>query len=59
MSLAKRAKIKTEHSGAKNGGGHWGPRVQAKSVSKKHRRENDKDVTKLELLGSKNRAMTR
>ena len=42
MSLAKRSKNKTEHTGAKNGGGHWGTRAEAKSISKKHRRENSK-----------------
>jgi hypothetical protein len=36
MSYSK--KIKTEHSGAKNGGGYWGPRAEAKKVSKKLRR---------------------
>jgi hypothetical protein len=30
---------KTEHSGAKNGGGHWGQRKEAKELSKKARRE--------------------
>lgn len=30
---------KTEHSGAKNGGGYWGPRSEAKAVSKKARRK--------------------
>lgn len=31
-------RFKTEHSGAKNGGGHWGYRVDAKRISKKSRR---------------------
>jgi hypothetical protein len=35
-------KLKTEHSGAKNGGGYWGLRIEAKSVSKKARRKWDK-----------------
>jgi hypothetical protein len=26
-------KLKTEHSGAKNGGGHWGKRHEAKTLS--------------------------
>jgi hypothetical protein len=34
--------MKTEHSGAKNGGGHWGKRAEAKKKSKKQRREGDK-----------------
>ena len=36
------SKIKTEHNGAKNGGGFWGPREFAKKFSKKQRRRNDK-----------------
>lgn len=36
-------KIKTEKSGAKNGGGYWGPREEAKMSSKKTRRKNDKN----------------
>lgn len=32
------ASIKTEHSGAKNGGGFWGTRSIAKKVSKRLRR---------------------
>ena len=34
--------IKTEHSGAKNGGGFWGRRKAAKQISKKLRREAGK-----------------
>jgi hypothetical protein len=34
MSKATR----TEHNGAKNGGGYWGPRAEAKQISKKRRR---------------------
>lgn len=33
--------IKSEHNGAKNGGGHWGLRIEAKYVSKKGRRGQD------------------
>lgn len=33
---------KTEHNGAKNGGGYWGCREDAKKMSKKIRRINDK-----------------
>jgi len=33
---------KTEHNGAKNGGGYWGHRIDAKKNSKKIRRINDK-----------------
>ena len=35
---------KTEHAGAKNGGEHWGPREEAKALSKKARRTNSKEV---------------
>lgn len=40
MSLGKR-KRKSEHAGAKNGGGHWGTREEAKRISKKVRRAQD------------------
>ena len=40
--MAKR--IKTEHAGAKNGGGYWGLRVDAKKLSKKMRRAHDKEI---------------
>lgn len=35
-------KIKPEHSGAKNGGGYWGTREEAKRLSKKARRGEDR-----------------
>ena len=35
--MANKAK-RTEHAGAKNGGGYWGPRADAKKESKKARR---------------------
>ena len=38
--------IKTEHSGAKNGGGYWGKREEAKTSSRKIRRANDKKEVK-------------
>ena len=34
--------VKTEHSGAKNGGGFWGKRTHAKRLSKKLRRRQNK-----------------
>ena len=46
MSLGRRQK--TEHSGAKNGGGHWGDRAEAKRISKKRRRENGKSAIRKE-----------
>ncbi len=33
---------KTEHAGAKNGGGYWGSRHEAKTVSKKIRRSQSR-----------------
>lgn len=36
--MSTRAKIKTEHVGAKNGGGYWGMRSEAKAVTKRLRR---------------------
>jgi len=42
-------KTKTDHSGAKNGGGHWGRRVEAKAISRKHRRVNGKIIIRQEL----------
>lgn len=39
-------KLRTEHSGAKNRGGHWGKRAEAKTLSKKVRRiDSKKEVT--------------
>lgn len=35
-------KNKTEHSRAKNGGGYWGKRAEAKQISKKLRRVSAK-----------------
>ena len=43
MSYANKTKLKTEHSGAKNGGGHRGKRDEAKLISRKLRRKNDKN----------------
>jgi len=43
------AKIrKTEHSGAKNGGGFWGTREEAKTLSRKARREIGKKIIREE-----------
>lgn len=35
-------RTKTEHAGAKNGGGYYGPRADAKKVSNRLRRQEDK-----------------
>lgn len=39
---------KTEHAGAKNGGGNWGPREEAKAFSKKMRRLASKEIIAIE-----------
>lgn len=38
--------IKTEHNGAKNGGGYWGKREVAKHVSSRIRRQRDRAVAR-------------
>jgi len=38
--------MNTEHAGAKNGGGHWGRRAEAKDLSDRARREADRLETK-------------
>jgi hypothetical protein len=40
---------KTEHAGAKNGGGYWGTRLEAKTMSKKTRRKNAKKMIEREI----------
>lgn len=37
-------KVKTEHAGAKNGGGAWTKREQAKKASRKRRRRADRAI---------------
>jgi hypothetical protein len=37
-----RGRIKTEHAGAKNGGGHWGTRAEAKWFASRARRRMDR-----------------
>lgn len=34
--------VRTEHTGAKNGGGYWGLRIAAKQGSSKARRQNSR-----------------
>ena len=41
--------IKANHNGAKNGGGYWGTREEAKTLSKKARREAGKREIKKSL----------
>jgi hypothetical protein len=45
--------IKTEHAGAKNGGGYWGERAEAKQLSKRKRRETDKREAQVEGDGER------
>jgi hypothetical protein len=40
--MTTRSRIKTEHTGAKNGGGYWGLRVEAKAESRVKRRHDDR-----------------
>ncbi len=46
-------KLKTEHNGAKNGGGAWDRRVVAKAESRKLRRENAKRELRAALSESR------
>lgn len=46
--MSHQRKTKTEHSGAKNGGGYWGSREEAKKTSNKTRRANDKKIIQSE-----------
>jgi hypothetical protein len=38
--------VRTEHAGAKNGGGYWGRRAEAKQRSRKLRRAADKRMVR-------------
>lgn len=48
MGLGRKAK--TEHAGAKNGGGYWGPREDVKRVSNKLRRRASKNAAAFDAL---------
>ena len=39
--------IRTEHAGAKNGGGYWGKRTEAKSRCRRLRRKEDQKSIRL------------
>ena len=39
--------IRTEHAGAKNGGGYWGMRAEAKSRCRRLRRKEDRKSIRL------------
>ena len=47
--MAMKDRTKTEHAGAKNGGGYFGKRLEAKTVSRSLRRARDKDVVREQL----------
>lgn len=42
--MSQNKRWKTEHAGAKNGGGAWATREEAKQLSNKIRRQSDKDA---------------
>lgn len=44
--------IKTEHAGAKNGGGYWGRRAEAKRRCRSLRRQRDANAVRNELAAS-------
>ena len=44
---------KTEHNGAKNGGGAWCTREEAKTLSRKTRRVNDRKAERKALRDSR------
>lgn len=46
-------KTKTEHSGAKNSGGYWGTREEAKTIVKKLRRRRSKEIVREEFANAK------
>lgn len=41
--------LKTEHAGAKNGGGYYGKRVEAKAMSRRKRRRDSARIIRREL----------
>ena len=45
--MSTKNRVKTEHAGAKNGGGYWDYRSVAKQKSKKLRQRNSKIISKL------------
>jgi len=42
--------VKTEHAGAKNGGGYWGDRKEAKTICDKQRRTNAKAIIREAII---------
>jgi riboflavin biosynthesis pyrimidine reductase len=51
-------RIKTEHAGAKNGGGAWMTRAEAKQMAKRQRRQTDEIETALSTDERDNRWAT-
>ena len=47
--MTTRSRIKTEHAGAKNGGGYYGRRAEAKTESGIRRRHDDRVAVEEEL----------
>lgn len=47
---------KTEHAGAKNGGGYWGKRHEAKTLSKRIRRAESRRLERAGLPDEERRA---
>lgn len=45
--------MKTEHGGAKNGGGYWGRRAEAKRLAKRLRRAEDRRLARLARMGGR------
>lgn len=53
MSYGSNKKLKTEHAGAKNGGGYWGTREEVKAASRKIRRSQSKKEVQQQIKGVK------
>lgn len=50
--MAYERKLKTEHAGAKNGGGYWGHRNDAKRFSRKARRRREREMLRDQRTGT-------
>lgn len=50
---------KTEHNGAKNGGGYWGKRREAKLLSNRARRLQSREIVREEVGDRKTGALPR
>lgn len=47
--MSTRRRVETEHAGAKNGGGFYGPRADAKRISNTLRRRADREAARSPL----------